>query len=246
MSRTAFQQIGDVDVGARVRVFDRLDDTTTALAIRQTFGVTYRIGSGHHDQPDNFIDVGTGSGADAVGLRSFTDLRLRDRIWTTLTVGVIAAQPYEREMRVPTSNSTSGWLEAITADRVQIDPGAMFEIGIAPRWQLSDHFLLGAEWRWRDKAADRHTLTGAATRPSYGETLTLQPGVLDAQSAWDETRLAWSVSYSTLSSAEGDRGRLPIEIGYTHEQTVSNANGIVPQRFTDRIQIRYYARFFGR
>jgi len=245
MTRTAFQQIGDVDVGARIRVYDALDDTTATLAVRQTFGVTYRVGSGHPDRADNFIDVGSGSGASGFGVRSFTDVRVRDRLFATVLLGWSTAQSYDREVRLPRGTETA-WLEAFLTDVVTVDPGSLLEIGLAPRWQLSEHFLLGAEWRWRNKSADAISPQGGPLAPSYGETFVALPGAFAGADAWNETRLSWSVSYSTLAGVAAGRTRLPIEVGYTHEQTVSNSQGIVPQRFTDRIQLRYYARFFGR
>lgn len=244
MTRTAFQQIGDVDLMARIRVYDRLEDTTAALGVRQTVGVMYRFGAGHPDAADNFIDVGTGTGANGIAVRSFTDVRVRDRIYATLTLGYLRPEAHHRELRVPFAADQS-WIEAGLTRVVRIEPGSTFEIGIAPRWQITDHFLVSAEWRRRDKAADV-VPSGGGTLTSYGEVFTPQPAGIEGTRAWDETRLGWSVSYSTLADVAAGRGRLPIEIGYTHEQTVSNSTGVVPQRFTDRVQIRYYTRLFGR
>jgi hypothetical protein len=244
MTRTAFQEIGDVDLMARISLYDRLTDTTVRVGIRQTVGVTYRFGAGHPDAPDNFIDLGTGTGANGIALRSFTDVRVRDRIFATLTLGYLRLDGYEREMRVPFTAEAS-WLEEGLTRVVSVEPGSTFEIGISPRWQATDHFVVSAEWRRRDKAADGISGTfGSLT--TYGEVFTPQPAGIEGARAWDETRLAWSVSYSTLTDVAAGRTRLPIEIGYTHEQTAGNSTGIVPQRFTDRIQIRFYTRLFGR
>jgi hypothetical protein len=245
MTRTAFQQIGDVDVTARIRLFDGLADTTTTVAFRQTVGVVYRIGSGHHDQYDNFIDVGTGTGADGIGIRSFTDVRLRERVFATLTIGWLGSSAHTRALRVPWSTE-SAWLEDFTSLEVEVTPGSTIELGVAPRWQLSEHFLVGGEWRLRKKAADALSWGGMLDVSPFGIPHVPQPEALEAHSAWDETRLAWSISYSTLADVAAGRGRLPMEIGYTHEQTVSNSLGVVPQRFTDRIQLRVYTRLFGR
>jgi hypothetical protein len=244
MTRTAFQQIGDVDLMARIRVYDRLEDTTAAFAVRQTIGLMYRFGTGYPDAADNFIDVGTGTGANGIAVRSFTDVRLRNRVYATLTLGYLRLDSYHREMRVPFA-AEQAWIEEGLTSIVNVQPGSTFEIGIAPRWQVSDHFLLSAEWRRREKAADV-VPNNFATLTSYGEVFTPQPAGIEGTHAWDENRFAWSVSYSTLADVANGRSRVPIEIGYTHEQTVSNSTGIVPQRFTDRVQIRYYTRLFGR
>jgi hypothetical protein len=245
MTRTAFQQIGDVDLMARIRVYDRLADTTAALAVLQTVGLMYRFGAGYPDAPDNFIDLGTGTGANGIAIRSFTDVRLRERLYATVTLGYLRLDPYRRTLRVPFT-SEQAWIEEGLTYTVRIDPGATVEIGIAPRWQVTDHFLVSAEWRRRDKAADVVPGSGHSPLLSYGELFAPQPAGIAGTRAWDENRFGWSVSYSTLADVEAGRSRLPIEVGYVHEQTVSNSAGIVPQRFTDRIQIRYYTRFLGR
>jgi hypothetical protein len=39
---------------------------------------------------------------------------------------------------------------------------------------------------------------------------------------------------------------VPLEIGYSHEQSIASSVGTFPRRWEDRVQIRYYTRFLGR
>ena len=241
MTRSNRQDLGDVDVGVRFRLFDsfRGDSARFAasrLGIRQTVGLTYRLGGGMPDLPDNFIDLGTGSGHDAVAVRSFTDVIVNQRFWTTVMVGWARGMTHERDLRVPDFAGIE-WLEAWRQTTVQIEPGSVIEARISPRFVLNDYFAFGSEWRWRSKAEDRHLL------PS---TSLLSPSALNTQSAWNEHRFGWTVSYSTLEAKSRGKSKRAIEIGYTHEQSVGSSVGIVPRRWEDRVQIRVYSRLFGR
>jgi hypothetical protein len=252
MTKAARQELGDVDLSARFRVFDSFTaratgaDTTGRIGLRQSFGVTYRIGSGHPDLPYNFIDLGTGTGLNAIALRSYTDVLITDRLAATVTLGWSQADEHVRTLRVP---SVAGiqWLESFRERNVMITPASVLEIGLAPRWRVNEYLAIGAQWTYRAKGEDAHAVPqpGVATSPLL-EPVTLSSAALDATSDLSEHRVAWTLNYSTLTAARGDRARLPIEIGFTHEQSVASGTGILPRTWTDRLQIRYYARFLDR
>lgn len=250
MTRSTRQDLGDVDIGLRVRVFDSFVGDSARMAaarfgIRQTIGVVYRLGGGIQDLPDNFIDLGTGSGHDALGLRSFTDLVLNDRFWATMSLGWARGAAYDRVLRVPDAAGIE-WLEPWRQTAVRVTPGSVFDLRVAPRVILNDYFSVGGEWRWRSQAQSRHDLASPAVQDFTGRDYLLSGAVLDAQSAWNEQRFAWSVSYSTLAGFRRGVARLPFEIGYTHEQSIGSSQGIVPRRWEDRVQLRAYTRLFGR
>lgn len=249
-TRTARQDLGDVDIGLRFKVFDSFSGeaarlTASRFGIRQTLALTYRLGGGAFDLPDNFIDLGTGSGHDAIGLRSFTDVVVNERFWTTVSFGWAKGAEHSRVVRVPVV-AGSDWIEPWRTSAVTITPGNVIDVRIAPRWQLSDYYSFGAEWRYRSKSEDAHALATTGALDPLGVFRTLDADVLDAQSDWNEHRFAWTVSYSTLGAVTRGKARLPIEIAYAHEQSISSSAGIVPRRWEDRLQLRYYTRFFGR
>ncbi len=250
LTRTGRQNLGDIDIGLRFKLFDDFAGDSARLAanargIRQTVGLTFRVGGGMFDQPDNFVDLGTGSGHSAISVRSFTDLVLNDRFWTTVTVGWARGLAHTRDLRVPEFAGIE-WIEAYRTSRVVVTPGQVLEARIAPRWVINNYFSLGGEWRWRTKAEDRHAIDTPIIADPQGNAVELRGDVLDSQSDWNEQRWAWHVSYSTLSAEARGRTKLPLEIGYTHEQSIASSVGIFPRRWEDRVQIRYYTRFLGR
>ncbi len=250
LTRTTRQDLGDIDFGIRLNLRDDFAGDSARLAantrgIRQTVGVTFRLGGGNFDLPDNFVDLGTGSGHNAVSVRSYTDLVLNDRFWTTVTLGWARGFSHERDLRVPDFAGVE-WLEAWRTASVTVEPGQVLEMRVAPRWVINDYFSLGGAWQWRTKGEDRHTVNGANVTNALGNAVMLVPNALNTQSDWNEHRWAWHVSYSTLAAESRGRTTLPLEIGYTHEQSIASSAGTFPRRSEDRIQIRYYTRFLGR
>ena len=247
LTRTARQTVGDVDLTMRVRLRDGLTSparggrVAAPFSWRQTLAMTVRLGTGSPDLPDNFIDLGTGSGVNALALRSFTDVAFKERLSATITVGWARGLSHTRTLRVP-SQAGIEWLESWRETNVDITPASVIELGVAPRWHLSDYFAVGGEWRYRSKGEDEHVIAPGMAFPSHlSNSFLLSTAALDAQSGWNEHRLAWTLNYSTLTAVERGKLSLPIEIGYTHEQSVASARGVLPRRWTDRIQIRYYA-----
>ena len=250
LSRQTRQDLGDVDVGLRVRLFDSFAGDSTRRAanrfgLRQTVGLTYRIGGTFTGLPDDFIDLGTGSGSNAIRLRSYTDLVFNERFWGTVTVGWARAEAFEQAMRVPDFAGVE-WLEAWRQTSVRVTPGNVLDLRLTPRWVLNDYLQLGVDWRWRQRAEDRHELSTTNVMDSTGTARLLTPAALDAQSGFSEQRFAWHLSYSTLQAFSQGKARLPMEIGYSHEQSLSSSSGIVPRRWEDRVQLRFYTRLFGR
>ena len=250
MTRTSRQDLGDIDIGVRLNVYDDFAGDSARLAansrgIRQTVGVIFRVGGGNFDLPDNFVDLGTGSGHSAVSVRSYTDLMLNDRFYATVTLGWARGFSHDRDLRIPSFAGVE-WLEAWRTASVRVEPGSVLEMRVAPRWVINDYFSLGSEWRWRSKGEDRHIIANDVLAAPPPNAVALLPNVLNSQSDWNEHRWAWHVSYSTLAAESRGRTRVPLEIGYTHEQSIASSVGTFPRRWEDRVQIRYYTRFLGR
>lgn len=251
INRANRQDLGDIDVGITVNVYNGFAGDSARMAARtfgwrQSFGATYRRGGGNFDLPDNLIDLGTGSGHDAIALHSYTDLVVNNKWWATVAVGWAMGAEHERVIRVPLVHG----VDLIGADRqvpVRITPASMLELRVSPRYHWNDYFALGAEWRYRARGEDEVEAIGAPLiQMPAGATMNDGYGAVNTPSNSNEQRLGWTISYSTLASNARGKARLPIEIGYTHEQSVSSSKGMVPRRWEDRVQIRYYTRFFGR
>jgi hypothetical protein len=251
LRRSTRQDLGDVDLTLRVNLFDAFPtDSARAAAnrfgLRSTLALTYRVGLGNFDLPDNLIDLGTGSGHDALAVHAITDVIVNARFWTTASLGWARAAEHERIVRVP----LLAGVDLIGADRevpVRITPADLLELRLAPRWSLNDYLGLGGEWRYRTRGRDRVVaVEDPAVLLPPGATLPYGDGAIQTPSDSDEHRWAWTLSYSTLGSQARGNARLPFELFYSHEQSVGSSRGIVPRRWEDRIQFRFYTRLFGR
>lgn len=249
--RTARQDLGDVDLGLTFKLFDAFPGDSARLAadrfgLRQSVSLTYRIGGGNFDLPDNIIDLGTGSGHDAIALHSLTDIVVNARFWTTVSLGWARGAEHERRLRLPVSRGIE-LINPFRLTRVAITPADMYEVRIAPRWQFNDYLGVGGEWRFRSRGEDGiRAIDPAAMIVIPGATINYGDGGIQTPSDANEHRWAWTFSYSTVGSASRGVARLPLELLYTHEQSIGSSRGIVPRRWEDRVQVRVYTRLFGR
>jgi hypothetical protein len=253
LNDNALTAIGDVHVGAKILVIDRIargDRGRFALegrGVRQSLGVDLRIGTGTPDDPSSLIDLGTGTGMHAITVRSHTDLVWDARLWATVNVGIAQGiGSVTRDLRLPSLPSQE-FLEAWRTRPTVVRPGSAIEAEVAPRWQLSDYVALTALWQWRRTAADRHAIAdGAPVDDLLPGQLPMDATSLDDRTATSAHRAALGATYSTLAArARGREGRA-FEISYLHLQTVASGAGIVPKRFEDRIVLRFYPRFRAR
>lgn len=256
LSGSARINIGDVDVDMKLKLFDSFGGrgasatdarlTANRFGIRQSVGATFRLGSGTPGAPGDFLDLGTGTGENAVGVRSYTDVVLNSRLWSTFVLGWSQALGEIAVIRVPSvmgDQLLESWREVLAP----VTHGSVIQIEAAPRYQLNDYFGVGGYWGYRQRSADRYTvLSMAGAVPAAAGIVTLDlPGMLSANAS-TEQRAGFSVVFSTLAAKA--QGRVPagFELVWSHQQSVTSGEGIVPKRWEDRLQIRYYTRLFGR
>ena len=240
--------IGDVHVSAKLLLVDRVgrgDDrfAATARGIRQAVLVDLRIGTGAPDSPDALLDVGTGTGLDAVTIRSLTDVVVNDRFWATVAVGMTTgAGTATRPIRIPGTAGTE-LLESWRTQTTQVTPGTVFDAEVAPRWQLSDYVALGGTWQWRRATGETHVPIDV---PEVGLPLGIAPARLDAWTAAEEHSVGLTATYSTLAARRRGISGVAYEIGYAHLQAIAGRGGLVPKRIEDRVLLRFYPFFRAR
>ena len=253
LNDNALTEIGDVHVGAKILLYDgisrgergRFGEVTRA--VRQAIALDLRIGTGTPDDPAGLIDLGTGTGMHAITVRSHTDLIWDTRFWATVNLGIAQGiGSVTRDQRLP-SLASQEFLESWRSRLTEIRPGSALDAEVVPRWQASDYVAVTGLWQWRRSTADRHTLVpGGPVDDLLPGQLPREAGLLDARTATSSQRVGIGATYSTLAArARGRTGRA-FEISYLHLQTVASDRGIVPKRFEDRIQLRFYPRFRAR
>ena len=125
--------------------------------------------------------------------------------------------------------------------------GTTFEFETSPRIVVNDFLAVSGWYLYRNKKADDYTGTFTIPAAVTGfSDITINAATLGLETAQTEHRLGGGISFSNLYSFEKGKAKVPFEVQYLHWQTVKGAGGNQPKFFTDQVQLRLYARIFGK
>jgi len=244
--------IGDIDIGGKLNLFDSFGRNTrsrlspTGFNFRTSIGGVFRLPTGQIESPDNFIDVGTGRGTKAIEGRWFSDVLLGSHFWQSFTLRFNKPFSDEQEMRIldlPDEELAPLYRKQM----VERQLGSTFEFETAPRLVVNDFLAISGWYMYRHKQQDHYTGTFTIPAAVTGfSDITLDASTLDLETEQKEHRLGGGISLSNLYAVDQGTARIPFEVTYLHWQTVKGWGGNQPKYFTDQIQLRLYARLFGR
>lgn len=240
--------VGDVDFTATLLLFDsfRADQVKRLLsptrAVRSNVTLGWRFGTAGADRTEDAFDVPIGEGANALLVRSTTDILFNRWAWVSATVR--AAQPMADRIAVslPLRNEAGTFGAPVTAVSAARTLGRRLDVELAPRMSIGEYFGLSAAVLMRHWGADRYD--GAASDPNATDANTVTQV---AQAATVQSRTlsaaAFGLSFSTLSSYVRGRSRFPAEVIYTHTVPLAASGGEVPVMASDRLELRVYTGF---
>ncbi|MGQ0765503.1 MAG: hypothetical protein ACT4OZ_07550 [Gemmatimonadota bacterium] len=235
--------IGDMEVGARVLLFDSFGGGVPQQAAmggvrtRLTAGVIYRLGSTQWKLPGVFADPGTGDAQNDIEGLVAADVALGRRFWFSV-LGRYTNQLSDVErIRVPTAahDPFPGFASEAQLER---NLGDAISLTVSPRLIIASSAAIGASWLYYNKTADSYRYSAAPPTGSAPD-----PDVLGEGSALVEQRLAAGATYSTMSAFLAGRARLPLEVSLIAGQTVSGAGNAPRQRYLNFV-LRVYRRLF--
>lgn len=235
------RHLGNVEVGAKILLHDAIGSVPAAPArgvrLRSAAGVLVRLGTATEPSADVFTDIGTGAAHAAVELRSVTDVAVGPRLWGTAIARYGAQLPDTRVVRVPGSPA-----EAIVASyrrhAVRRDVGDYVELGVMPRYAVTEYLQIAAEYRFRRKGEDRFSGAFTVTDPS-GAQVQIDPAVLGVGTAATDHRIGGGFVFSTVAAYDRQRARLPLEVSFVHTQDIRGSGGS-PKLFTTEARLRVY------
>ena len=244
--------LGDIDIGAKFSVFDSFGRSTQArmsahgVNFRTSIGVAYRLPTAQIESPDNFIDIGTGRKAKTVEGRWFGDVLLGSHFWQSFIVRF--NKPFADDQDVRIIDLPNEELAPLyRRQRVHRQLGTTFEFETAPRIVVNNYMALSGWYMYRNKKADHYTGTFTIPAATTGfADITIDAATLDLETAQTEQRAGGGISFSNLYLFEQGKAKIPFEVQYLHWQTVKGAGGNQPKFFSDQIQLRLYARIFGK
>jgi hypothetical protein len=106
--------------------------------------------------------------------------------------------------------------------------GDALQLEATPRFSLTDYFTFFGAYTFRHQAASKYTSPDAPELPLF--------------SATTEQRAGLGFSYSSIARYARGRSSLPIELSFTHLETLTASGGLVPKYSRDQIELRIYYR----
>ena len=251
LSSTRRSHVGDIDIGGKFSVFDSFGGSTEArmsprgLNFRAAVGGVLRLATGQMESPNNFIDLGTGRGVNALEGRFFSDILLGSRFWQSFVVRLNKPFGDTEEMRI-IDLPNQELAPLYRRQEVERNLGTAFEFETTPRLVVSNFFAISGQYLYRHKAQDHYKGTFVIPAAVTGfADVNLDASTLDLETETREHRLGGGLSYSNLYAFEQGKAKIPFEVTYLHWQTVKGSGGNQPKFFTDQVQLRLYARLFG-
>jgi len=242
---------GDITVGGKLALFDSFGAGSdgrmnpAGLNFRLSVGGAFTLPTAQIESPDNFLDIGTGRGARAVEGRVFTDFIFGRRFWQSAIVRY--NHPFQDTQIIRLSSGVPGFQLAPLYARQTVNRqlGNAIEIETSSRFVVNDFFAISGQFIHRHKAQDQYTGAFAFPDASTGVgDITVDASTLDLGAEMTESRFGGGIAFSNLYAVQQGKARLPYEVTFLHQQTISGA-GNQPKYFVDQIQIRLYSRIFG-
>jgi len=233
--------IGDVDLTATLLVFDtfKADQLRRLLSpargVRSSMTVGWRFGTAGADRTEDAFDVPIGEGANALLLRSTTDLLINRWAWVSATVR--AAQPLGDRVAVavPFRDEAAAFSQRVSVSEAARTLGTRLDLELAPRFAVGEFFGVSAAYLMRHWSADRYEADAAGSEPAPGQRFDVPSRTMNAA--------AIGVTFSTLMSYARGRSRFPAEVIYTHTVPLGASGGVVPVMSSDRLELRVYTGF---
>lgn len=236
--------LGDIELTADARILqgEIRDSASVAprLAWTLTGGVLVRLGTGRIDDPDIFLEVGSGDGQTDYEGHMAASLQVGRRFglaggfrygWQGSTVVVRRVAPPGEILAPVASRRVVKW-----------SPGAYTDLEVAPRFFLTPALAFSVDYRRFHKSADSYALTSNALQDVYP----VDAAVLGQQTEVSLSEAAIGVRYSTLALIREGRQATPLEFGLRLIHAVGGAGGQVPKATRVQVTASIFYRLWGR
>lgn len=218
--------IGDVEVSAAMRLFDGFGDTLgRGVRARAALRGLVRLGTGRVSDGRVPFEIGTGTGQTSADVGALLDLGL-GRVMTSFAGNYTAYFGTAKALRVSSDEFGIFPLDAPRSGRWRA--GNALQVDATPRILLTDYFSVHGHYTLRLQAASRFTSPSLETPPLFESSTEQRAGV--------------GIAYSTLARYARGRTSVPIELFFSHLQTIAAHGGLTPQIARAQIELRIYYR----
>ncbi len=225
--------IGGATFAARVLVFDNFQYDTLprhGLHARMAVGGEYRYETTRGDSAKQIGSVSPiiGSG---VGVSSALDVTT-GRLAATLAARY--DKPLARTVDSPLLGNPESYFPVPIFGAVTMTPGAVVTLDVTPRFLLGEWFALDGLYGIERTGAATYVLPGTATCDGCGVTA-FAPNTATRTAQ----RAGFGVRYSTVDSYLRGTTRTPIEVSFTHLETIAGDPGVAKIN-RDQVAVRIF------
>ncbi|MBW3534182.1 MAG: hypothetical protein KY453_03020 [Gemmatimonadetes bacterium] len=236
-------ELGDVELTAAVRLLEgeARDSAEAPARARWQVGARalVRLGTGQPDDPDRFLDLGTGDGQTDVEGGVFANGRVGAwGLWADARYGV--QSPVDLLRRAVPADVVL----APVATRVPVrwTPGSYLQVELSPRWHVTTELAVAASWRLFHKGEDTYELAA----PAPPDATFPDPSVLEAETGQTLHELGGGLVFSTLEAWREGRTDVPFEVRFGVQAGVAGSGGRTPKGVRVQTGLRIYQPLWGR
>jgi hypothetical protein len=212
---------GDMEISALFKLVDGFADST-GVRLRATLRGVLRLGTGRPPDGTVLYQVGTGTGQTSADGGAIFDVRLGRRFMATLAgqyTGYFTSAPLPR---LPNSDYALFPIDLPASGAWK--SGNVIEAEAMPRFLLTDYFTIHGAYTFRQVAASQYTSPGANAPPLVA--------------ASTEQRAGLGFGYSAVAHYAHGTATLPLEVFYTHLETIAASGSLMPKYRRDQIEFR--------
>ncbi|MGD2045849.1 MAG: hypothetical protein PVH96_06480, partial [Gemmatimonadota bacterium] len=232
---------GDLEVSATVRLLEgAVRDSAEApptFSYRLLGTVLVRLPTGLADDPDVFLDVGTGDGQTDIEGRLLGAMTLGSRLELRLGGRYGIQRPRTLIRRVAAPEQVLAPLSS--RQLVEWDPGSYFGVEVAPSFHFSEELSIGVEyWAFR-KYRDSYALTGS----SVGAPV--DPTAMQPESGVTVHSVGGILRYDTVARRMRTGSTTPLQLHLRIQRDVAGGGGQTPVTTRLEFGVRLFRRFWG-
>jgi hypothetical protein len=236
--------LGDISLGVTYQLlnsYTTVSDTLSgSLRYRVALNGTFRIGTGQPWNRNRMFDVGTGYGQNGVEAGAAIDLAFGQTLSAT-ALGLYTAQLGSIDInRVPNLGGSIYPLSAAFSGTYSA--GDVAQLVVTPRIRLAGFLALTGHYSYLRVGADEYTL-GALTDTLFApDPLDVLPTAPFGNAAQTAQQVGLGFVYTTTIGRGRNPGAIPVEVLFSHYETISGSGGPVPKTSRDQIELRVYWR----
>ncbi len=225
--------LGGVTFGVQFQVFDRfLTDSISPAGFqsRLAVGGGFKFEKLLQDSARTLGTISAGNGS-AVELHSAMDV-ITGNLGGTVAVRYMKYLP--RTVNAPLVGDPEAFWPVPVFGAATATAGSVAGLDLTPRWLIGSSFALDGHYGFER--------TGATTyeRPAPPASCLVCAGVAAlSTNARNAQRLGFGVRYSTVDSWQRGQSGTPLEVSFTHLQTITGDAGVARLQ-RDQVQVRLY------